>query len=105
MTYVLQLLRGPALIVIAMIIFLAGIVVVAALVGLAAQMGLLLKLGRLKNIGRVQFPQNSWGNHSSIHMDALGRPSSASRLNPSLKMPVEGKDFEVVDAVWWQEPQ
>jgi hypothetical protein len=103
MTFVLQLLRGPALIVIALIIFLAGILVVAAFAALAAQMGLLLKAGRLNNIGRVQFPQNSWGNHSSFQTDSFVRPASASRLNPSLKMPVDVKDFEVVDAVWWQE--
>ena len=103
MTYMFQLLRGPVLIVIALIIFLAGILVVAAFAALAAQMGLLLKLGNPSNTRRLQFPQNPRANHSSNQTDSLVRPASGSSLNLNPKVSVDAKDFEVVDAVWWQE--
>jgi hypothetical protein len=78
----MDLLRGPALGVIAMIILLAGVLLITAFAALIAQMSLLLRL-------------KPW-NTSEKHNERMG--SETGKGNTSQ----EQNGDEVVDAVWWE---
>ncbi len=91
---ILDILRGPALGVIFMIIVLAGVIVVTAFAALVAQFGLLLRLR----------PRGSQPVAERQSAESTSDSTSPSQRSPkrSVREPDEG---EVVDADWWYETQ
>ncbi len=118
MSQVMGLLRGPALVVIAMIILLAGFILFTAFAALIAQMALLFKLKPWKasqkhpewtgsEIGKGQFSQEQFERYSSVN--ETKRSSSVNCQGSPSEHPQRGQVVvnessanEVVDAVWWQ---
>ncbi|MCE5208092.1 MAG: hypothetical protein LLG42_07230 [Chloroflexi bacterium] len=118
MSQVMGLLRGPALVVIAMIILLAGFILFSAFAALIAQMALLFKLKPWKasqkhpewtgsEIGKEQSSQEQYERYSSANETKRSSPSNCQG-SPS-EHPRRGQVVvnepsvnEVVDAVWWQ---
>jgi len=118
MSHVMDLLRGPALVVIAMIILLAGGLLFTAFAVLIAQRTLLFKLKPWKasqkhpewtgsELGKGQPSQEQTERYSSVN--ETKRSSSAFCQDSPLEHPRRGQVAvnesgvnEVVDAVWWQ---
>jgi len=118
MSQVMDLLRGPALVVIVMIILLAGVVLFTAFAALIAQMALLFKLKPWNasqkhpewagsEIGKGQSSQEQYEWYSSVNetkrsssTNCQGSPSEHPRRGQVVVN--EPSVIEVVDAVWWQ---
>jgi hypothetical protein len=112
MSQLIDLLRGPALGVVFMILLLAGVIIVTAFAALIAQLSLLL---RLKPWNIPQKPSEgvrSETGQSTAWQAPLDRRSATSdpRQQTTLErqrtprvVVFEPNANEVVDAVWWQE--
>jgi hypothetical protein len=90
---VLDILRGPALGVIFVIMALAGVVVVTAFAALIAQVGLLIRL-------------RPWQQQAVAK--AQHEPEASHRYSPQRspsRSVRELEEIEVVDADWWYIPQ
>lgn len=112
------LLRGPALVVIVMIILLAGVILFTAFAAMIAQRTLLFKLKPRKafqkhpewtgsEIGKGQSSQEQYERYSSVN--ETKRSSSTNCQGSPSEHPQRGQVVgnessanEVVDAVWWQ---
>jgi hypothetical protein len=109
MSELMDLLRGPALGVVFMIILLAGALLITAFAALMAQMGLLFRM-KPWNTSET-FPKNQGSETGSgtrqpgfygHHVSAQGKqPTSTAERTRSPQMVVHEPDAnEVVDAVW-----
>jgi hypothetical protein len=107
----LDLLRGPVLGVIGMIMLLAGVILITAFAALIAQMSLLLRLKpwntsekRTENSGSESGngdnPQGPNEQRSAAHENQ--RASSPERQNSPQMVVIEPNADEIVDAVWWE---
>ena len=114
----MDLLRGPALGVIAMIILLAGVLLITAFAALIAQMSLLLRLKPWSTsekhnewmgseTGKGNTTQEPYEQRSSAH--ETQRASSPDRQRSPSEHPrrgqvvvIEPNANEVIDAVWWE---
>jgi hypothetical protein len=111
MSQLMDLLRGPALGVIVMIILLAGAIIITAFAALIAQMSLLLRLRPWNTsekhtervgseTGKGDNPQEPYEQRSSAH--ETQRASSPGRQRSPQLVVVEPNANEVIDAVWWE---
>jgi len=106
MSQLMDLLRGPALGVISMIILMAGVLIITAFAALIAQMSLLFRLRpwntseKRSETGKEGYPQESNEQHSSARENQ--RASSQSRQRSPQVVVVEPNTNEVVDAIWWE---
>ena len=109
----MELLRGPVLGVIVMIILMAGVLIITAFAALMAQMGLLFRLKswntseKRSEIGKRGYPQEPYGQCFATR--ETQRASSPHHQRSPSEHPrrgqvvaVEPNGNEVVDAVWWQ---
>ncbi len=98
----MDLLRGPALGVIAMIGLIAVVVIITAFAALIAQMALLLRLRPWNNAEKKESaPETSPYSHDGRATYAAVRENRQEypRRRPVV---VEPEDSEVIDAVWWE---
>ena len=113
MSQLMDLLRGPALGVISMIILVAGVLIITAFAALIAQMSLLFRLRpwntseKRSETGKEGCPQESYEQRSSARENQ--QASSQSRQRSPSEHPrrgqvvvVEPNTNEVIDAVWWE---
>ena len=106
MSQLMDLLRGPALGVISMIILMAGVLIITAFAALIAQMSLLFRLKpwntseKRSETGKEGYPQESYEQRSSARENQ--RASSQSRQRSPQVVVVEPNTNEVIDAVWWE---
>jgi len=111
MSQLMDLLRGPALGVIVMIILLAGALIITAFAALIAQMSLLLRLKPWNTsekhtervgseTGKGNEPQEPYEQRSSAH--ETRRASSPDRQRSPQVVVAEPNANEVVDAIWWE---
>ena len=106
MSQLMDLLRGPALGVISMIILMAGVLIITAFAALIAQMSLLFRLKpwstseKRSETGKEGYPQESYEQRSSTRENQ--RASSQSRQRSPQVVVVETNANEVIDAVWWE---
>ena len=106
MSQLMDLLRGPALGVISMIILMAGILIITAFAALIAQMSLLFRLRpwntseKRSETGKEGYPQESNEQRSSARESQ--QASSQSRQRSPQVVVVEPNTNEVIDAVWWE---
>jgi predicted lipid-binding transport protein (Tim44 family) len=106
MSQLMDLLRGPALGVISMIILMAGVLIITAFAALIAQMSLLFRLKpwntseNRSETGKEGYPQESYEQRSSARENQ--RASSQSRQRSPQVVVVEPNANEVIDAVWWE---
>ena len=110
MSQLMDLLRGPALGVIVMIILLAGAIIITAFAALIAQMSLLFRLKPWNTsekhnermgseTGKGNTTQEPYEQRSSAQ--ETQRESSPARQRSPQVVVVEPNANEVVDAVWW----
>ena len=106
MSQLMDLLRGPALGVISMIILMAGVLIITAFAALIAQMSLLFRLRpwntseKRSETGKEDYPQESYEQRSSARENQ--QASSQSRQRSPQVVVVEPNANEVIDAVWWE---
>ncbi|MCX6054089.1 MAG: hypothetical protein NTZ74_04085 [Chloroflexi bacterium] len=106
MSQLMDLLRGPALGVISMIILMAGVLIITAFAALIAQMSLLFRLKtwntseKRSETGKEGYPQETDEQRSSARENQ--RASSQSRQRSPQVVVVEPNANEVIDAVWWE---
>ena len=106
MSQLMDLLRGPALGVISMIILMAGALIITAFAALIAQMSLLFRLKpwntseKRSETGKEGYPQESYEQRSSARENQ--QASSQSRQRSPQVVVVEPNTNEVIDAVWWE---
>jgi len=106
MSQLMDLLRGPALGVISMIILMAGALIITAFAALIAQMSLLFRLRpwntseKRSETGKEGYPQESYEQRSSARENQ--QASSQSRQRSPQVVVVEPNTNEVIDAVWWE---
>ena len=106
MSQLMDLLRGPALGVISMIILMAGVLIITAFAALIGQMSLLFRLlpwnasEKRSETGKEGYPQESYEQRSSARENQ--RASSQSRQRSPQVVVVEPNANEVIDAVWWE---
>jgi hypothetical protein len=106
MSQLMDLLRGPALGVISMIILMAGVLIITAFAALIAQMSLLFRLKpwntseKRSETGKEGYPQASYEQRSSARENQ--QASSQSRQRSPQVVVVEPNANEVIDAVWWE---
>ena len=106
MSQLVDLLRGPALGVISMIILMAGVLIITAFAALIAQMSLLFRLKpwntseKRSETGKEGYPQESYEQCSSARENQ--QASSQSRQRSPQVVVVEPNANEVIDAVWWE---
>ncbi|MHB1338285.1 MAG: hypothetical protein ACYCXH_00010 [Bellilinea sp.] len=106
MSQLMDLLRGPALGVISMIILMAGVLIITAFAALIAQMSLLFRLKpwntseKRSETGKECYPQESYEQRSSARENQ--QASSQSRQRSPQVVVVEPNANEVIDAVWWE---
>jgi len=106
MSQLMDLLRGPALGVISMIILMAGVLIITAFAALIAQMSLLFRLRpwntseKRSETGKEGYPQESYEQRSSARENQ--QASSQSRQRSPQVVVVEPNTNEVIDAVWWE---
>ena len=109
MSQLMDLLRGPALGVIFMIILMAGVLIITAFAALIAQMSLLFRLRpwntseKRSETGKEGYPQESSEQRSAAREDQ--RASSQNRQRSPQVVVVEPNANEVIDAVWWETVQ
>ena len=113
MSQLMDLLRGPALGVIVMIILMAGVLIITAFAALIAQMSLLFRLRpwntseKRSETGKEGYPQESYEQCSSARENQQASSQSRQR-SPSehprrgLVVVVEPNTNEVIDATWWE---
>ena len=113
MSQLMDLLRGPALGVIVMIILMAGVLIITAFAALIAQMSLLFRLRpwntseKRSETGKESYPQETNEQRSSAREDQ-GASSPHRQRSPSEDprrgqvVVVEPNANEVVDAIWWE---
>ena len=106
MTGWMDLLRGPALGVVAMIGLIAVVVIITAFAALIAQMALLLRLRPWNNTekkdnsaGNEPYSQNSRVPYAAVRENRQEYPRHRRDTQPVV---VEPEDSEVIDAVWWE---
>ena len=106
MSQLMDLLCGPALGVIVMIILMAGVLIITAFAALIAQMSLLFRLrpwntsekrSEKENEG---YPQETYEQRSATREDQ-GASSPHRQRSPQVVV-VEPNANEVVDAIWWE---
>jgi hypothetical protein len=111
MSQLMDLLRGPALGVIVMIILLAGVITITAFAALIAQMSLLFRLRPWNTsekhservgseTGKGDNQQEPYGHHIYAHENQ--RTSSPNRQSSPQVVVAEPNANEAVDAVWWE---
>jgi len=113
MSQLMDLLRGPALGVISMIILMAGVLIITAFAALIAQMSLLFRVKpwntseKRSETGQERYPQEPFEQRSSTRENQ--QASSQNRQRSSSEHPqrgqvvvVEPNTNEVVDAIWWE---
>ena len=113
MSQLMDLLRGPALGVISMIILMAGVLIITAFAALIAQMSLLFRLRpwntseKRSETGKEGTPQEAYEQGSATGEDQ--RASSRHRQGSPSEDPrrgqvvvVEPNMNEVMDAIWWE---
>jgi hypothetical protein len=106
MSQLMDLLRGPALAVIVMIILMAGVLIITAFAALIAQMSLLFRLRpwntseKRSEKGNEGYPQETFEQRSATREDQ--RASSPHRQRSPQVVVVEPNTNEVVDAIWWE---
>jgi hypothetical protein len=113
MSQLMDLLRGPALGVILMIILLVGVLIITAFAALIAQMSLLIRLRPWSNpekrteSGKDVYSQEADAQRSSANENQ--RASTVHRQGSPSEQPereqvvvVEPNMNEVIDAVWWE---
>jgi len=111
MSQLMDLLRGPALGVIVMIILLAGAIIFTAFAALIAQMSLLFRLKPWNTsekhaervgseTGKENNPREPYEQRPSVREPQ--QASSSARQNSPQVVVAEPNENEVVDAVWWQ---
>jgi hypothetical protein len=111
MSKFMDLLRGPALGVIIMIILLAGAIIITAFAALIAQMSLLLRLklwntsekhteGVRSETEKKDNRQETYAQRPSTQ--ETQRTSSPNRQHSPQAVVVEPDANEVIDAVWWE---
>ena len=113
MVQLMDLLRGPALGVIVMIILLAGVLIITAFAALIAQMSFLFRLRpwntseKRSETGKGDTPQEPYEQRSAAY--ETQRASSPDRQRSPSEHPrrgqvvvVEPNANEVIDAVWWE---
>ena len=106
MSQLMDLLRGPALGVISMIILMAGVLIITAFAALIAQMSLLFRLKpwntseKRSETGKEGYPQESYEQCSSARENQ--QASSQSRQRSPQVVVVEPNANEVIDAIWWE---
>ncbi|MGB5844507.1 MAG: hypothetical protein WBD62_18325 [Anaerolineales bacterium] len=105
MSELMDLLRGPALGVIVMIILLAGVLLITAFAALMAQMGLLVRMRSWNTSEKQSQGQGSgtrqpgpYGYSSSVRDNQQTSPAYRTR-SPQVVV-LEPDANEVVDAVW-----
>ena len=109
----MDLLRGPALGVIVMIILMAGVLIITAFAALIAQMSLLFRLRpwnpseKRSETGKEGTSQEAYEQRSATGEDQ--RASSPHRQSSPSEDPrrgqvvvVEPNTNEVMDAIWWE---
>ena len=113
MSQLMDLLCGPALGVIVMIILMAGVLIITAFAALIAQMSLLFRLRpwntseKRSETGKEGYPQESYEQRSSARENQQASSQSRQR-SPSAHprrgqvVVVEPNTNEVIDAVWWE---
>ncbi len=102
----MDLLRGPALGVIAMILLIAVVVIITAFAALIAQMALLLRLRPWNTAekkdsvpGTPQYSQDGRVPYAAVRENRQEYPRRRHETRPAV---VEPEDSEVVEAVWWE---
>ncbi|HWR66456.1 MAG TPA: hypothetical protein VN364_10080 [Bellilinea sp.] len=106
MSQLMDLLRGPALGVIVMIILMAGVLIITAFAALIAQMSLLFRLRpwntseKRSETGKEGYPQETFEQRTATREDQ--RASSPHRQRSPQVVVVEPNANEVVDAIWWE---
>lgn len=113
MSQLMDLLRGPALSVIVVIILMAGVLIITAFAALIAQMSLLVRLRpwntseKRSETRKEGYPQETFEQRSATREDQ--RASSPHRQRSPSEHPrrgqvvvVEPNTNEVVDAIWWE---
>jgi hypothetical protein len=106
MSQLMDLLRGPALGVISMIILMAGVLIITAFAALIAQMSLLFRLRpwntseKRSEAGKEGYTQESNEQRSSACENQ--QASSQNRQRSPQVVVVEPNANEVIDAVWWE---
>ena len=102
----MDLLRGPALGVIAMILLIAVVVIITAFAALIAQMALLLRLRpwstaekKDNSAGTEPYSQNSRVPYTAVRENRQDYPKPRRNSQPVVVKP---EDSEVIDAVWWE---
>ena len=102
----MDLLRGPALGVIAMILLIAVVVIITAFAALIAQMALLLRLRpwstaekKDNTAGNEPYSQNSRVPYAAVRENRQDYPKPRRNSQPVVVQP---EDSEVIDAVWWE---
>jgi len=106
MSQLMDLLRGPALGVIVVIILMAGVLIITAFAALIAQMSLLVRLRpwntseKRSETRKEGYPQETFEQRSATREDQ--RASSPHRQRSPQVVFVEPNTNEVVDAIWWE---
>jgi hypothetical protein len=106
MSQLMDLLRGPALGVIFMIILMAGVLFITAFAALIAQMSLLFRLRpwitseKRSETGKEGYQHEASEQRSAAREDQ--QASSQNRQSSPQVVVVEPNANEVVDAVWWE---
>jgi hypothetical protein len=103
MSELMDLLRGPALGVIVMILLLAGVLLITAFAALMAQMGLLVRMRSWNTSEKQSQGQGSGSGNGTRQQGSYGF-SASGRDNPQSSatqvVVLEPDANEVVDAVW-----
>ena len=103
MSQLMDLLRGPALGVIFMVILLAGVIIVTAFAALIAQMSLLLRLNP-RNTSEKSFAVQASDERSTVKSTPQRATAPDRQRSPQVVV-IEPNTNEVVDTIWWQELQ
>lgn len=106
MSQLMDLLRGPALGVISMIILMAGVLIITAFAALIAQMSLWFRLRpwntseKRGETGKEGYPQESYEQRSSARENQ--QSSAPHRQRSPQGVVIEPNANEVIDAGWWE---
>jgi predicted lipid-binding transport protein (Tim44 family) len=108
----MDLLRGPALGMISMIILMAGVLIITVFAALIAQMSLLFRLRpwntseKRSETGKKGYPQETYAQRCSAcenqQVSSQNRQRSPSEHPQRGQVVVEPNANEVIDAVWWE---
>jgi hypothetical protein len=101
MSQLMNLVRGPALGVVVMILLLAGVLIVTAFAALIAQMSLQLRLKPWNTSDKSSSRETS-DEQGTVKGKPQRATGSEHQDSPQVVV-IEPNVSEVVDAVWWQE--